>query len=164
MTSNTNSIIADEDRSFVLKKIWCHGQSIFPPIIGIAFVVYACRESNHIAMSFFVFAVLCAWPFLSWKAIATAATASPQLVVPSFPRDEEPRTSLFANVSPYRLLRWGGIVVLAVYLLILFVATTNAGGSSGLRMLLTIFSGLAAIETVAFLLVVTCLRSIFVGV
>lgn len=94
--------------------------------------------------------LLCAWPFASWKAVSNNNNNSLQL------NDDKDRQ------ARYRFLRWGGGLVLAVYVGILVsVARHRKGG--GLEVLLMVFSGLAAIETAAFLAVVTCMRGMFLN-
>mmetsp|Transcript_21284 Transcript_21284/g.50330 ORF Transcript_21284/g.50330 Transcript_21284/m.50330 type:complete len:159 (+) Transcript_21284:168-644(+) len=148
VSDHSSSIIDDEDRPFFLRKIWCHGQSVLPPIIAICFSAYAFREEEDPpprGVAIVVSILLCAWPFVSWMAVTEGSTSS---------------SSSSSRKNHYRLLRGGGALVLAVYICI--VATTISRTSHrGLGLLLIVFSSLAAIETVAFLAVVTCMRSLF---
>lgn len=164
------SIVAEEDLPFVIKKIWCHGQSVLPPIIGIASLSYAIRDPNCASglwLGLVVPLLLCAWPFLSWSAVVEAtdrsgsANSSTLLHEPSTTTAE--RTVLR---NPSRRLCWGGMLVLVVYLSIIFSVIKRCEGNdddkhlTGLGLLLSLFSGLAAIETMAFLaVVVTCIRT-----
>lgn len=166
-----SNIIDEEDRPFILQKIWCHGQSALPPIIAICSSVYAFRDyhgtnnnnddgGNNDASPFIAFAqfmimmitapvLLCIWPFLSWKAVQAAPCSRDVLLSSSTAIDGR---------RHYRLLRVGGAFVLGIYLTI--VASVEK--STGLGLLLAIFSALAAIETVAFLAIVTCMRSLYI--
>ncbi|VEU34119.1 unnamed protein product [Pseudo-nitzschia multistriata] len=164
-TQGNGGIIDEEDRPFFLRKIWCHGQSALPPLVAACFAVSVFRDrdsSGYLASPFglvrFLLGIvlpvvlLCAWPFASWKAIAEGSNAA---IVAGERRRH------------YRLLRRGGILVLAAYAWILAVVARSEGPSgggglrSGLGLLLAVFSALAIVETLAFLAVVTCLRSVF---
>ena len=159
------SIVAEEDLPFVIKKIWCHGQSVLPPIIGIASLSYAIRENgcaSGVWLGAAVPLILCVWPFVSWRAVVEATT----VVASSTPLHESSTMAGDILKNPSRRLWWGGIVVLAVYLSILVSVTRNCENNgnnqhlTGLGLLLSLFSGLAAIETMAFLAVVaTCIRN-----
>mmetsp|Transcript_20230 Transcript_20230/g.41678 ORF Transcript_20230/g.41678 Transcript_20230/m.41678 type:complete len:171 (-) Transcript_20230:1714-2226(-) len=159
------NLVADEDCPFFIKKIWCHGQSVIPPIIGIASLCYARLEPNCASgfwMGLIVPLILCIWPFVSWKAIVDTTITTDAATIPS---SLLPVPSGMAMRGARRkrcrqVLLWGGVLVLAVYLSILLGILGKCGGneSKGLKLTLLIFSALAAIETVAFLgMMATCL-------
>ncbi len=164
-----DSIVAEEDRPFVIKKIWCHGQSVLPPIIGIASLSYAIREPNcsyGVWLGFVVPFLLCAWPFVSWRAVVEATDRSSSTTPSTLLHEPSTTAGAFLR-NPSRRLWWGGIVVLVVYLSILVSVIKGCQDNgnnqhlTGLELLLALFSGLAAIETMAFLAVVaTCIRNI----
>ena len=56
----------DDDTRFILFKVWCHGQSIAPPILGIL-----CFFSNEMSTleSVITMMFLSIWPVFSWKAM-----------------------------------------------------------------------------------------------
>lgn len=163
------SIVAEEDLPFVIKKIWCHGQSVLPPIIGIASLSYAIRENNcasGVWLGCVVPLVLCAWPFLSWKAVVEATNGSVATTSSTLLHESSTIVGGTLPKNPSRRLWWGGIAVLLVYLSILFSVMKHCENNNGnqhltgLGLLLSLFSGLAAIETMAFLAVVaTCIRN-----
>lgn len=175
-TTALESLINEEDRPFVMTKIWCHGQSAFPPIIGITSMAYAKQQSSSptatlLWIGFFVLLVLCAWPFVSWRAI-TGANATTTVTIPAGSLLPYPRgIARSRRQTRYILLWWGGALVIGVYVSILAIIAFGSdrdgdgdgdSGSPSLRglgLILVVFSALAAIETVAFLAVVSCLRN-----
>ena len=165
------SLIDDEDLPFVIKKIWCHGQSVLPPIIGIASMSYAIYEPSSCVsvfwLGFVVPLVMFVWPFLSWKAVVEA-TSTMVATTPITLLEAPLRTTVGAAAlrNPSIWLWRGGIFMVIVYLSILVTTIKDCREKdderhlTGLGLLLMIFSALAAIETMAFLVVVaTCLRS-----
>lgn len=173
------SLVDEQDRPFVLKKIWCHGQSILPPIIGIACVTYALREPpcgeppSFFWMGMLAPLVLWIWPFVSWKAIVKATSTSTTPIttrisptgtlLPSETTlvSSSSHVASFPPIRASQRLMWGGMMVLGVYVYILVTAVASCQGlTTGLGLLLVIFAGLAAFETMAFLVVIlTCLRN-----
>eukprot|EP00536_Pseudo-nitzschia_multiseries_P011237 jgi/Psemu1/28291/gm1.28291_g len=172
----TNGIIDDEDRPFFLRKIWCHGQSVLPPIIAVCFSADAFLQpvllegeenspQSHPARArargvavVVVSVLLCAWPFVSWAAIAegsktnsSSPSSSSSLMLP---QQQGSRNQHYY----YRRLRAGGVVVVVLYSYIVATTIARKRYTRGLGLLLTIFSSLAVIETLAFLAVLTCMR------
>lgn len=56
----------DNEMRFILFKIWCHGQSIAPPILGIL-----CFFSDSLSTlaSIIILVLLTVWPVVSWRAM-----------------------------------------------------------------------------------------------
>jgi len=152
-------LVADEDRPFFIKKIWCHGQSVMPPIIGIASLCYARIEPNCASgfwMGSIVPLFLCAWPCVSWKAIVDATSTTDATAVPSslLPLPSETTMRGARRTRSRAVLLWGGALMLAVHLSLFIMILGDCGGGhehKGLRLALLLFSALAAIETLAFL-------------
>lgn len=162
------SLIDDEDRPFYIKKIWCHGQSILPPIIGIASLSHALHESDCVSriwMGLVAPLILFAWPYVSWKAIVDAtSTTVPAINRSSLVQIQSEMVPKSSRKHSRRILLWGGVLILVVYISILTSTIGKCGANdnkrnlTGTKLLLLIFSALAAIETVAFLAIMaTCL-------
>jgi len=138
-------MIADEDKSLILRKVWCHGQSILPFAIGICCVVYTTTHSSSLPPELKIILVLSSinlfyWPFESWKAVAAAPCRSDH---------------------HYRCLFYGSQITIAVYVVILMFLMADAEHHDGFRLVIEFFAGLATIETVAFLIAVGLLKDIF---
>lgn len=60
----------DDDTRFILYKIWCHGQSVAPPILGIL-----CFFSSNLSTldSFIIMTFLSIWPLFSFRAMQNKA-------------------------------------------------------------------------------------------
>jgi hypothetical protein len=98
IAANTNNNVNNADttegeQTYILQKIWCHGQSIMPMIIAIFYIYHLVYDSNNsssydeneneneneattstiptitIIMKFVSPLLLFIWPILSWRAI-----------------------------------------------------------------------------------------------
>lgn len=56
----------DNEMRFILFKVWCHGQSIAPPILAILCFF---SESLSTLASIIILILLTIWPVLSWRAM-----------------------------------------------------------------------------------------------
>lgn len=173
--NTANNADDEEEQIYILQKIWCHGQSIMPIIIAICYIYELVHDSNSSSsssedeeekneeatstipitmMKYIAPLLLSIWPILSWREIHVRKT-----------------TGSYYYQS-YNFLRIGGILILMIYSMIVITAispkkknnTDNKSSQStigAISLLLTIFSILAFIETIAFLLVVTYYKKLF---
>jgi len=133
------SIIDEETRQIILRKTWCHGQAILPPysIVLLLWWWHSLEQPRPFTVVFAAL-VLPIWAWYSYHAV---------LIV-----DQNNGT------LPYRNICGFGVVAMLAHLLTFRVAIQSWADSTTGHMLLAIFSGLAFVETGAFLLVVTALR------
>jgi hypothetical protein len=91
----------DEDTKFILLKIWCHGQSVAPPILGLMCLF----SRTSVLESVLIMIFLSAWPIVSWRA-------------------QRPSSDSFA------CLFCGGLFVQILYCYILMTTPLHKGGLS----------------------------------
>lgn len=99
----------DEDTKFTLLKIWCHGQSVAPPILGIMCLV----SRANVLESILIMVLLLAWPMFSWRAM------------------QRPSFSSFARIC------CGGLLVQVLYGYIMMTTPLRQSGFSLLVFIMT---------------------------
>lgn len=119
-----------ETRSLLL-HIWCHGQSVAPPVLAILNLV---AGDTLLPVSLFILLLLAVWPIVSYQAM------------------QRPSESSFARIC------LGGLLVESVYIYILTSTPVNQGG---LSLVVFIFAALLAVETIAYLIVMWWNRTWF---
>jgi hypothetical protein len=62
----------DEDTKYILFKIWCHGQSVAPPILGLLCLF----SRTNVLESVVIMICLLVWPMVSWRAIQCPSSNS----------------------------------------------------------------------------------------
>ena len=127
------------DVQTLLKKLWCHGQAI-APLQGIAYAAWAMVDDNTITIYFKVLLWVAAlkfpiWGWVSWKAL-----------------------HLRFGKASFNILIGLGAIVIAMDILIAHAAVNNNELSRSWPLVAFIFTCLHAIETTAFLSVVSCFR------
>lgn len=122
----------DDDTRFLLYKIWCHGQSIAPPILGI---LSCFSKQPSTVESIFIMVLLSIWPVVSWKAMQAQSTLS------------------------FRCIVIGGLLVECIYTYILIKTPLRNGTAIG--MLIFIATALLMVETLAYLVVMWWNRTWF---
>lgn len=149
-------MISDEDKPFLLRKLWCHGQSIVPPVLAAGCVAYAFSSKSGDALSgptllllaIISPAAMLAWPFLSWRAVAAAPCRS---------------------LEKYDMLRRGSACMIVLYLTLVFVVggfsskTGDGSKPDAFGVILCVGFALASVETLAFVSVVTGLKGLFIS-
>ena len=124
----------DEQTSrLVVKKTWCHGQLI-APVYGLICGYWAYKVRIDDVRLWASTIVMPVWSYVSYRSISTRPS--------------------------YGTLLVGGFIALCVHAAVFSVAVVQTSNTFG--MIMTIFSGLLFIETLAFLCVATFLRSSFI--
>ena len=136
--SDTTSmpLVDEETRRVLLKKTWCHGQSILPPYS--IFLLFRWFGAGHSSLSFLLGAfILPVWSWFSYRVVAIDSCG---------------------GKLPYRNVCVFGVVSMMVHLSI-FLSVLSDDLSGAGNMLMLVASGLFFVETGAFLLVVTAFRN-----
>ena len=66
-------LIAEEDKVFLMKKLWCHGQ-LLSPIMGIVTAIWSIIEYDTLLTIEFIYCIVAIillpiWSFLSWRSM-----------------------------------------------------------------------------------------------
>jgi hypothetical protein len=99
-----NKMDDDEDTKFILLKIWCHGQSVAPPILGLLCLF----SRTNVFESALIMIFLLVWPMVSWRAM------------------QRPSSESFASIF------CGGLLVQVLYGYIIMTTPLHKGGFSPL--------------------------------
>lgn len=132
------SILEEETRQIILKKTWCHGQSILP-IYSIFLIAWSYHGNAFILVP--AACVLCFWSFFSYRVVFHLMLGSRGTPTQTF----YPKTCIV------------GIFAMISHLSTFLVAIQNYKESTT-HLLMSVASGLLFVETGAFLVVVTTLR------
>eukprot|EP01084_Bolivina_argentea_P157238 274010_1 len=128
-------LIAEEDKRYLLKKLWCHGQ-LLSPIQGIITTAWSIVQFDNVLMVEFIYcviAILCLpiWSFLSWRSM----------------NGKYPKPSI--------LIRFG--IILLCYYVGISIITGKYLSQSTFTLCIFIFTVLQFIETSAYLIMVKLL-------
>ena len=128
-------LIAEEDKVFLMKKLWCHGQ-LLSPIMGIVTAIWSIIEYNTLLTIEFIYCIVAIillpiWSFLSWR-------------------------SMNAKWPPPSILVKCGLVLLCYYVGIGIITGKHLSHST-FTLCLFIFTILQLIETSAYLFMVKLL-------
>ena len=129
-------LVDEETRRLLLKKTWCHGQSILP--LYSFFLLFQWLSAGHSLPLLLGACVLPVWSFFSYRAVVAIESEG------------------VSRELPYRNVCVFGVVVMMVHLWVFLCTLRNLSGKG--NMLMLVASGLFFVETGAFLLVVTFFR------
>ena len=127
-------MIDEETRLLILKKTWCHGQSILP-IYAIVLLLWWWNLEEHSFQLVLAAIYLPVWAWYSYNSV---------LII-----DE-------SGTLPYSKVCTFGVTAMLAHLLVFMVAVRELSDTG--HMLMMIASALLFVETFAFLLVVTAFR------
>lgn len=130
-------LVDEETRRLLLKKTWCHGQSILP--LYSVYLLFRWLSTGYPLPLLLGACVLPVWSFFSYRSVVAI--------------DNEGGS----RKLPYRNVCVFGVVAMMTHLSIFIYVRGNLSEKG--NMLMLVASGLFLIETCAFLLVVTALRS-----
>lgn len=78
-------LIAEEDKQFLLKKLWCHGQ-LLSPLQGILTFIWCILQYKNILLIEFIYSVISIillplWSFMSWRSMNRKTPKPSKLII-----------------------------------------------------------------------------------